>query len=159
MHFSVPFITTFIATVTILSSLSSPTTAQPPLNTILCYQCLEKAAVAITPSCAGLVSTPLSAIINPFTLTDAQKSCYCGLGAASASWAKTCEAPETCDSGTITQYIQSFAVVKGTVCLAAGIGNSLTGGNGAGQVVVPASVAAKVVAGLAAVTVGVVSIF
>ncbi|KAK5829559.1 hypothetical protein F5H01DRAFT_393612 [Linnemannia elongata] len=155
MRFSKTFITALIATLTVLSSLSRPTTAQPPLNTILCYQSLEKAAVAITPSCAGLVSTPLSAIINPFTLTDAQKSCYCGLGAASASWAKTCEAPETCDSGTITQYIQSFAVVKGTVCLAAGIGNSLTGGNGAGQEAVPASVAVKVVMGLAAAAVGV----
>ncbi|KAG9062209.1 hypothetical protein KI688_006541 [Linnemannia hyalina] len=159
MHLSKTFITALIATLTIFSSLSSPTTAQPPLNTILCYQCLEKAAVAITPSCAGLVSTPLSAIINPLALTDAQKSCYCGLGAASTSWAKTCDAPETCDSGTITQYIQSFAVVKGTVCLAAGIGNSLTGGNGAGQVAVPVAVAVKVAAGLAAAVVGAVSIF
>ncbi|KAF9139866.1 hypothetical protein BGX30_007363 [Mortierella sp. GBA39] len=159
MHFSKTFITALIATLTILSSFSSPTTAQPPLNTILCYQCLEKAAVAITPSCAGLVSNPLTAIINPFTLTDAQKSCYCGLGAASASWAKTCEAPETCDSGTITQYIQSFAAVKGTVCLAAEIGNSLTGGNGAGQVAVPTAVAVKVAAGLVAAVVGAGSIF
>ncbi|KAF9135922.1 hypothetical protein BG015_003213 [Linnemannia schmuckeri] len=158
MHFSQTFTTALFAALTVLSFISSPATAQPPLNTILCYQCLEKAAVAITPSCAGLVSTPLSAIVNPFTLTDAQKSCYCGLGAASASWAKTCEAPETCDSSTITEYIQSFAVVKGTVCLAAGIGNSLVGGNGASQVVAT-STTAKVVVGLAAAAVGAVSVF
>jgi hypothetical protein len=148
MYFSRSFTTAFIAALAILSSLSGTTTAQTPINTILCYQCLEKAAVAITPSCEGLVSSPLSAIINPLSLTDKQKTCYCGLGAASASWAKTCEGPETCDSSTITEYIQSFAVIKGTVCLASGVGNALFG-NGAGQMVA-ASSSVKVVASLAA---------
>lgn len=151
MHFSRTFTTAFIAALAILSSLSSTATAQTPINTILCYQCLEKAAVAITPSCAGLVSSPLSAITNPLALTDNQKKCYCGLGAASASWAKTCEAPETCDTSTISEYIQSFAVIKGTVCLASDVGNALFG-SGAGQKVATSSTV-KVVAGLAAAAV------
>ncbi|KAK3836691.1 MAG: hypothetical protein J3R72DRAFT_201662 [Linnemannia gamsii] len=157
MHFTHTFATALFAALTILSSLSTTTTlAQTPINTILCYQCLEKAAVAITPTCAGLVTSPLSAIVNPFTLTENQKTCYCGLGAASSSWAKTCEGPETCDSSTITEYIQSFAGLKATVCLAVGLGNAIVGGgsNGGGQLVASSvsSSSFKAVAGLVVVT-------
>ncbi|KAF9899101.1 hypothetical protein EC991_009631 [Linnemannia zychae] len=155
MRFTQTFITALVATLTILSSLPSSSTtthAQNAVNTILCYQCLEKAAVALTPACAGLVSSPLSAIVNPFSLTDNQKTCYCGIGAASASWAKTCEAPETCDSSTITEYTSSFAVLKATVCLATGVGNAILGNNGAASAMMGSS-SFKAVAGVVVATV------
>ncbi|KAF9096751.1 hypothetical protein BGX29_008440 [Mortierella sp. GBA35] len=161
MHFTSTFTSTFVVALLTILSLSTSTlstvSAQPqPINTIACYQCLEKAAVALVPSCAGLVSSPLSAIaINPLSLTDNQKSCYCGIGKASASWAKTCENPETCDSATATDYIQSFAFLKSTVCLASDIGNSIFG-SGA-SLSAPSSM--KVVTGLTVAAAGALTVF